>query len=80
MIPRSQPFEVTATDLPKQNKNRDYHQQLHPWCIISYLPKSQNTIVARFRRRNNAEDHMQVLQRMLPGAKYSIIFDQAMGN
>ena len=52
-----------------------YLDKLHPWCIVRHLPNLQNPIVARFRRRNDAEAHLQVLQRLMPNAEFSIIFD-----
>ncbi len=52
-----------------------YKDQLSPWCIIRHLPKLQRLVVCRHRRRNDAEDHLQLLQRMIPHASYSIIFD-----
>jgi hypothetical protein len=57
-----------------------YQQQLHPWCIIRLLPQMQRLIIARFRRRNDAEAHMQVLRRLEPIAQYEIIFDPALEN
>lgn len=55
-----------------------YYQQLHPWCIIQLLPKMQRQVVARFRRRNDAEAHLQALCRLEPIANYEIIFDPAL--
>lgn len=52
-----------------------YHIQLHPWCIIRCLPQAQTLIVARLRRRNEAEAHLQILQQLSPTAVYRIIFD-----
>lgn len=54
-----------------------YHQQLHPWCIIRLLPQMQRLVVARFRRRNDAEAHQQALRRLEPSAQYRIVFDPA---
>ncbi len=54
-----------------------YHQQLHPWCIIRLLPQMQRLVVARFRRRNDAEAHQQALRRLEPSAQYTIVFDPA---
>ncbi len=64
-------------DNPKSKiQNRmTYFKRLHPWCIIRPLPNLQTPIVARFRRRNDAEAHLQILQRLIPTATYSIIFD-----
>lgn len=34
--------------------------RLFCWCIVLYLPNAQNKIVGRLRRRNDAEEHLQV--------------------
>ncbi|HEY9901601.1 MAG TPA: hypothetical protein V6D43_04105 [Candidatus Sericytochromatia bacterium] len=52
-----------------------YLEKLHPWCIIRHLPNMQNPVVARFRRRNDAESHLQVLHRLIPSVTFTIIFD-----
>lgn len=52
-----------------------YFNQLHPWCIIRPLPNLQSVVVARFRRRSDAQAHLQILKRMVAGATYEIIFD-----
>jgi hypothetical protein len=35
----------------------------------------RQTIVARFRRRSEAESHLQILKQLLPTAPHTIIFD-----
>ncbi|HEY9657157.1 MAG TPA: hypothetical protein V6C65_01740 [Allocoleopsis sp.] len=57
-----------------------YYNQLHPWCIIHCLPNAQTAIVARFRRRNDAEAHLRVLQQLTPTATYDLIFDVSESN
>ncbi len=52
-----------------------YKDRLHPWCIIRHLAKSQRLVVGRLRRRNDAEEHLRLLQRLTPTASYSLIFD-----
>jgi hypothetical protein len=52
-----------------------YKQQLYPWCIIRPLPNMRSGIVGRFRRRVDAEGHLQVLKRMIPEISYEIMFD-----
>jgi hypothetical protein len=52
-----------------------YLDQLYPWCIIRPLPHLQRRVVARFRRRHEAEAHLQVIKRLVPHITYSIIFD-----
>jgi hypothetical protein len=52
-----------------------YFDSLHRWCIIRPLPNLRCPIVARFRRRSDAEAHLQVLRRLIPNVTYQIIFD-----
>ncbi|NET83279.1 MAG: hypothetical protein F6J94_15560 [Moorea sp. SIO1F2] len=52
-----------------------YHQRLHPWVIIRLLSKMQRVVVARFRKRSDAEGHLQALKRLMPDAEFIIIFD-----
>ncbi len=52
-----------------------YKAQLSPWCIIRPLPNLQRRLVARFRRRNDAESHLQILRQLTPNAPFTIVFD-----
>jgi hypothetical protein len=52
-----------------------YFEKLHPWCIIRPLPNLQRRIIARCRRRNDAESHLQVLRQLLPSIAFEIVFD-----
>ncbi len=52
-----------------------YKDRLSPWCIIRHLPNSQRMVVGRSRRRNDAEEHVRLLKRMVQDGDYSIIFD-----
>lgn len=52
-----------------------YKEQLTPWCIIRHLPNLQRIVVCRFRRRNDAEDHLRLIRRLCPNVAFSIIFD-----
>jgi hypothetical protein len=54
-----------------------YFERLHPWCIIRPLPNLRNCIVARFRRRNDAESHLRVIRRLVPNVPYFIVFDMS---
>jgi hypothetical protein len=55
-----------------------YLERLSPWCIIKLLLICNGWVVARCRRRNDAEEHMRVLRRLMPGASFAIIFDPAL--
>jgi len=39
-----------------------YLERLSPWCIVKLLPNMQRQVVARCRRRNDAEEHMHWCQ------------------
>jgi hypothetical protein len=52
-----------------------YKERLTPWTIVRSLPDMQNTIVARFRSRSDADGHLQFLRQQLPNASFNVIFD-----
>ena len=52
-----------------------YFEKLHPWCLIRLLPNCQRIVVARFRNRNDADEHLRVLQRLVKHRTFVIIFD-----
>ncbi|MBD2580128.1 hypothetical protein [Oscillatoria sp. FACHB-1406] len=52
-----------------------YIERLHPWCIVRFLPNLRHIIVARFRRRNDAIAHLDVLQRLIPNATLTVVFE-----
>ncbi|ACC83971.1 hypothetical protein [Nostoc punctiforme] len=52
-----------------------YLEKLSPWCIVRLKPSMQNQIVARFRRRSDAEAHLQVLCRLIPSVSFTLIFN-----
>ena len=55
-----------------------YQRQLHPWCIAQQLENMQNQVVARFRRRNDADDHLRILRQLIPSTRHAIVFDAAL--
>lgn len=54
--------------VPNSGNNR-------PWAIARILPNAQVYIVARFRNRQDAHDHLRVLKRFLPEAEFEVFFD-----
>lgn len=50
-------------------------QSDRPWAIARILPSAKVYIVARFRNRQDADDHKRLLYRFIPAAKFEIIFD-----
>jgi hypothetical protein len=55
-----------------------YNNRLHPWSIMRMLPgceaKDSQTII-HFRRRQDAEAHLQILRAKNPAVAYELIFD-----
>ncbi len=52
-----------------------YLERLSPWCLVRHLPKMQRVTVGRFRRWNDAHEHMRILRQLVPEANYAIVFD-----
>ncbi|GAB1540958.1 hypothetical protein NUACC21_36270 [Scytonema sp. NUACC21] len=51
-----------------------YLDKLSPWCLVRLQPNLQHQVLTRFRRRNDAEAHLQIMRRLIPGANFTIIF------
>jgi hypothetical protein len=54
-----------------------YKDKLNPWCIIRPVSSVQMRIVGRFRRRVDAEGHLQILKQLMPNVPFEIMFDVA---
>jgi len=54
-----------------------YKDKLNPWCIIRPVSNVQMRIVGRFRRRSDAEGHLQILKQLIPNVPFEIMFDIA---
>jgi hypothetical protein len=52
-----------------------YLERLNPWCIIRPFPDMRSLIVGRFRRRVDAEGHLQILKQLMPTVPFAIMFD-----
>ena len=55
--------------------NNAVRASLFPWTIVRLFPTLQGITVARFRKRSDAEGHLQVLRRMMPQAEFAIVFE-----
>jgi hypothetical protein len=51
-----------------------YQERLNPWTIVRMQPNEKRFIVARFRRRIDAEGHLRVLKQMMPNVELAIAF------
>jgi len=45
------------------------------WCVVRYLPNSQNSLIAQFGSRTAAQECLQFLVKMSPGNTYDVVFD-----
>lgn len=45
------------------------------WTIVLALPNARYRIIARFYNRQDADDHLRFLQRSVPQAKFSLVFN-----
>jgi hypothetical protein len=49
-------------------------QSTRPWAIVRILPNAKACIIAHFRNRQDANDHVRVLYRFIPGAQFEVMF------
>lgn len=53
-----------------------YQAQLTPW-VIYQVAAEERLPISRFRRRNDADAYMKVLQNTKPGVEFVVAFDTA---
>ncbi len=46
-----------------------------PWAIVRLLPDARHYTIARFFNRQDAHDHLRMLNRFMPDANFQIVFD-----
>lgn len=51
-----------------------YKEQLNPWTVQQQLPDVERRILARFRRRVDADSYLNAMQQMRPGSSFSVVF------
>jgi hypothetical protein len=73
MIPVSPPL-VTARLSCVDLSRGSYRESIMSWCVVQLLPDAKRSIVARFRKRNDATAHCQALKRLQPDAIYEVVF------
>jgi len=52
-----------------------YRERLHYWAIVRLLPNFQRAVMARFRKRSDAEGYWRSLRRLMPKAEFAIVFE-----
>ncbi|NEQ26658.1 MAG: hypothetical protein F6K28_48055 [Microcoleus sp. SIO2G3] len=48
---------------------------LYPWAIYRLHSHLKHCAIARFRRRNDSEAYLTIVQHMIPQAEFAIVFD-----
>ncbi len=64
--------EIGTTSSQHLSKAEDYSR---PWTIVRLLPDARRYTVARFFNRQDAEDHLRLLNRFMPAAEFEVHFD-----
>ena len=54
-----------------------YREQLQPWVVYRLLPNLQRLMVARFRRRGDADAYLKVMKRVTPEARFSVVYESS---
>lgn len=52
-----------------------YQEYITPWVVVRLLPDMRRVIVGRFRKRSDAEGHLQLLQQQIPDSRFVVMFD-----
>ena len=52
-----------------------YKEQLNRWVVVRLLPNMQRLTVGQFRTRSDADGHLQILRRLIPNAKFVVMFN-----
>ena len=52
-----------------------YRARLFPWAVIRLLPNCQRSVLARFRKRNEAEEYVRSLRLVERNWDCEIVFD-----
>ncbi len=52
-----------------------YSERLHPWVLVRLLPNMQRLTVGQFRNRSDADGHLEILRRLIPNAKFVVMFN-----
>ncbi|MGB3496119.1 MAG: hypothetical protein WBA57_25545 [Elainellaceae cyanobacterium] len=51
-----------------------YQEKLNPWTVQQKAPNVEDQVLARFRRRGDADAYLTLMQRERPTSMLSIIF------
>ncbi len=52
-----------------------YRERLNPWAVVRLLPNMQRITVGQVRNRSDADGHLEILRRLIPNAKFVVMFN-----
>ncbi len=52
-----------------------YRERLNPWVLVRLLPNMQRVIVGQYRNRSDADDHLEIIRRLMPNAEFVLMFN-----
>jgi hypothetical protein len=50
-------------------------KRLKPWTVVRSLPNVEKVVVGQFRSWSDADGHLQILKRMVPADRLTVVFD-----
>ncbi|NJO94129.1 MAG: hypothetical protein HC820_06810 [Hydrococcus sp. RM1_1_31] len=51
-----------------------YKECLKPWAVVRLLPNLQWAIIGRYRRRSDADGHLQLCRQRVPHIQFQVVF------
>jgi hypothetical protein len=69
------PHNADRDDSASEIRVPSYRDRIQHWVIVRSLPNCRYTVVARFRNRSDAEDHLTFLRQRVAGVEFEIMFD-----
>ena len=52
-----------------------YRERLNPWVLVRLLPNMQRMTVGQYRNRSDADGHLAIIRRLMPNAKFVVMFN-----
>ncbi len=68
-------IQQTLTKRRTEETKRQTQAYSYPWTIVRLLPDARRYTVARFYNRQDAWDHLRLLNRFIPAAEFEVVFD-----
>lgn len=69
------PYDTDCNNSESDANAIAYRERLSPWVITRLLPNTQQTVIARFRTRADAEGRLRHLRQQIPNASFTVVFD-----